>query len=339
MSRLVPFLFFAFCLLFSAEVCSQGTATIAGNVYYESDRSPAARVTVNLYQGQRQLLTSDVTSDSGQFRFSGLSLSIFILTIYVPGYQYFSLHLDASMGGDSFVTIYLRPVGKPQNTPLSGTISAHELSIPPKARDLLHSGMKKLYKDNDARAALPNLTQALSLAPSYYEASYHVGVAQLALGDSVAAESSFRKSIALSNSKYPEASIALGALLLDHDNFSEADTFLRQGLKLNPNFWRAHYELGRELLKQSRLSEALVFAEEASLLGPSVPLVYLLHCNIHLLQKDYPALLDDLDTYITLDPGSPAGLRAKELRAQVLQRLPNHSSSGTTSTNIQPTPR
>jgi hypothetical protein len=38
-----------------------------------------------------------------------------------------------------------------------------------------------------------------------------------------------------------------------------------------------------------------------------------------LQQKDYPALLQDIDQYLKLDPDSPAGVRAKELREQVQQ--------------------
>jgi regulator of sirC expression with transglutaminase-like and TPR domain len=43
--------------------------------------------------------------------------------------------------------------------------------------------------------------------------------------------------------------------------------------------------------------------------------------NIHLQQKDYPALLQDIDQYLKLDPDSPAGVRAKELREQVQQKM------------------
>jgi regulator of sirC expression with transglutaminase-like and TPR domain len=46
-------------------------------------------------------------------------------------------------------------------------------------------------------------------------------------------------------------------------------------------------------------------------------MVYRLLSNIHLQQKDYPALLQDIDQYLKLDPDSPAGVRAKELREQV----------------------
>jgi hypothetical protein len=50
-------------------------------------------------------------------------------------------------------------------------------------------------------------------------------------------------------------------------------------------------------------------------------MIYRLLSNIHLQQKDYPALLEDLDAYVKLDPDSPAGARAKEIRDQVQQKI------------------
>jgi lipoprotein NlpI len=67
----------------------------------------------------------------------------------------------------------------------------------------------------------------------------------------------------------------------------------------------------------------LAAAEQAATLATAQPVVYRLLAVIHLRQKDYPALLADLDAYLRLDPDSPAGLRAKELRAQTQLNLTN----------------
>jgi tetratricopeptide (TPR) repeat protein len=195
----------------------------------------------------------------------------------------------------------------------------------PVSIDVMDSGMKKLYHDKDAHAALPDFQQALALAPAYYEAAYQLGMAQLSLGDRAQAEKSFRGSFEQSKHTYGESAVALGAALLDLGNTSEAEQFIRRGLVLNPNLWLGHYELGRALLQQKRLSDALTSAEQARLLAPSVPIVYRLLSNIHLQQENYPALLADLDTYLTLDPSSPAGLRAKQLRDQLQSQAAQHA--------------
>lgn len=89
--------------------------------------------------------------------------------------------------------------------------------------------------------------------------------------------------------------------------------------------WLGHYELGRALLNQNRLPEALAAAEEAQRLAPKALLVYRLLSNIHRLQQNYPALLADLNAYIDLDPDSPAGLRAKQIRDQMQREHPDQN--------------
>jgi tetratricopeptide (TPR) repeat protein len=183
----------------------------------------------------------------------------------------------------------------------------------------MDSGMRKLYHDKNPQGALPDLQQAVALAPTYYEASYQLGMAQQSLGDRPQAEKSFRNSFEQSNHTYAEATFGLGGILLDLGDTTEAEQCIRRGLQLNPNLWLGHYELGRALLQQDHLADALSSAEQARQLAPNVPIVYRLLSNIHLKQKDYSALLADLDTYLTLDPSSPAGQRAKQLRDQLQQ--------------------
>jgi tetratricopeptide (TPR) repeat protein len=323
MSRL-----FAAILFLLLPLCSfaQKSATIAGNVYYGSEYNAAKNVTVSLYDSQHQLIESQATTDAGQFRFGGLRRAQYSINIDAPGYEPFSTDVDVSMASDKGVTIYLKSTSKPNENLHSPTVSVHELTMPAKARDFMESGKKKLYEDKNAQAAVADFQQAVGAAPEFYEADYQLAMAQLTLGNRAEAESSFRKSVDLSNGKFPESQIGLGAVLLDTGKISEADQSIRAGLKLNPTLWLGHYELGRLLLKQNRLSEAQSSAEEARLLAPAAPIVYRLLSNIHLQQKNYPALLEDLDTYLTLDPDSPAGQRAKQLRDQ-LQQEPTPTST------------
>ena len=154
-----------------------------------------------------------------------------------------------------------------------------------------------------------------------------MAMAQLTLGAPADAERSFRKSFELSDHTYGDAAVRLGGLLLDRGEIPEGEQTIRMGIQLRPNFWLAHYELGRALLTEKRLDESLVSAEQARLLAPNVPLVYRLLSNIHLQQRNYPALLSDLDTYLTLDPNSAISERAKEIREQIRQKVAAQSSS------------
>jgi tetratricopeptide (TPR) repeat protein len=322
MTRLIAWLPL-FCSLLALPVFAQRPATIAGNVYYGDDYHPAGNIPISLYDSEHVVLETLNTMDQGQFRFGGVKRAAYELVVNVSGYEPVSVDVDASFGSNKTIAIYLKPSrdSKKQPEPAGQTVSVHELSMPPKAREFMQSGMKKLYQDRNAAAAVTDFEQALSTAPDYYEADYELGMAQLTLGHRLEAENGFRKAVEASGDKYAEADVGLGAALLDDGNLSEADKSIRRGLQLNPNLWLGHYELGREFLKESRLADAQTAAEQAKQLAPAAPIVYRLLSNIHLQQKNYPALLEDLDTYLTLDPNSPAGLRAKQIRDQVHQQL------------------
>jgi tetratricopeptide (TPR) repeat protein len=317
---IVPFVLAS--LLFAHPSLAQKSATIAGNVYYGSDYHAAGNVAISLYDSNMQFLETQTTrDDDGEFRFGGLKRATYQLRIDVPDYEPMALDVDVSMTSDKTLTIYLKPTAKQQETAHSPTVSVHELSMPPKARGLMEAGKKKLYEEKNARAAVDDFQQAVATAPSYYEAEYQLAMAHLTLGNHGDAEAAFRKSIELSKDKYAEADVGLGAVLLDKNQVSEADKSIHHGLQLNPNLWLGHYELGRALLSENRLQEAQASAEEARLLAPSAPIVYRLLSNIHLRQQDYRALLEDLNVYLTLDPNSPAGVRAKELRDQIQTKV------------------
>jgi tetratricopeptide (TPR) repeat protein len=90
---------------------------------------------------------------------------------------------------------------------------------------------------------------------------------------------------------------------------------------LNPTSWPGLFALGELELSRGHLEPALAAAEQARSAAPQQPVIYRLLAVIHLQQKDYPALLDNLAAYIRLDPDSPAGQRAKQLRTETLQHL------------------
>jgi tetratricopeptide (TPR) repeat protein len=211
------------------------------------------------------------------------------------------------------------------------SVSAHELSIPEKARELLNSGKKKLYDEKNAAAALKDFQAAIRKYPDYYEAYYQAGVASLALQNAGEAEKQFRKSAEISQGKYGDADIAIATLLLQRREEGEGERFLREGLALNPQSWKGYVELGKLELSRGHMEAALAAAEKAKSLAPQQPMVHRLLAVAHLQDKNYTALMVDLDNYIRLDPDSPAGVRAKELRAQVEKQLLQSASASTAS--------
>jgi tetratricopeptide (TPR) repeat protein len=310
---------------------ASNTVTVSGMVLTEGDNQRIEHVTVRLCDTGGVLIEETNTSDSGEFVFRGVQRGRYILTFEANGFQKAEVHQDLSFASDKGMSIYLKPV-TPDSGPLppGTTISAHELSMPEAARELVDTGRRKLYSEKNAKDGLKDFQQAVSVAPSYYEAYRDIAVAQLSMGSSDEAIKSFRKSIEVSHDSYGDADVGLGTLLVEKGDLDAGEKAIRRGVELNPNSWMGFFELGKLDLNRNRLGTSLQSAERARMLSPNTPMVYRLLANIHLRQKDYEDLLGDLDAYLKLDPDSPAGVRAKEMRGQIQRELAKSDGSAGT---------
>jgi len=297
------------------------TRSITGNVYYGDTSQPADHITVQLLNSEGSTFAPATTSASGGFEFRPLTLGNYEISIDVQGYERTRVPAELTFTSVHGLAIYLKPLAENKSLSKAGSVSAHELSMPQKARDLMLSGKKKLYQDKDAPGGLEYFQQAVSIAPDYYEAHYQIALAYLVLGKPADAEKSFHKSIDVSGDNYGEADVGLGKVLLDRGDVPDAEKTLRRGIELSPNSSRGFYELGRAQLSENKIADAEKSAEQARSLAPDFAAVYRLLANIHMQQKNYAALLQDIDAYVKLDPDSPAGVRAKQMREQVQEKL------------------
>jgi tetratricopeptide (TPR) repeat protein len=308
-------------LLFSSAV-QFSSYSLRGAVFSEGGNHRVVGASVVLCDSGGARLEETVTDDSGRFALSGLRASHYVVRVTAAGFAAAEEPVDLSLGSDQDVTVMLKREATPPSVPDgSATISAHELSMPQSARDLLTSGQKKLYTEKNAQAALRDFALATRQAPTFYEAYHQAGMAYLALQNSPEAEKQFQKAVELSQRKYADADIALGTLLLHRNALNEGESLLRQGLALNPRSWPGQFELGELEFSRGHMEAALAAAQTAVRLAPQQPVVYRLLSIIELRQKNYPALISALDSYIDLDPNSPAGVRAKELRAEAEKHL------------------
>lgn len=317
---------------------ARNTVTVSGIVMSEGKNQRIEHTTVHLCDSGGDLLQETITSDSGEFSFRGLQRVPYILTFEASGFERLEMHVDLSFMSDKGMTVYMKPIAKasaPAPASAAGnSVSAHELSMPEDARNLVASGRKKLYADKNPQAGLADFQQAVGEAPDYYEAYGEMAMAYVTLGKSEEAQESFRKSIEVSHDRYGDAYVGLGTLLIEKGDVAEGEKAIRRGVELNPKSWRGFYELSKLELGRNHLDAAQKSAEQAKSLAPNVSIVYRLLANIHLQQRNYPELLNDLDAYIKLDPDSPAGLRATQMREQVAQEIAKHAP--TTSTQAKP---
>jgi tetratricopeptide (TPR) repeat protein len=315
---------------------SSNSVTVSGVVFSEGHNQPIEHVAVRLCDGGGNLLQQTATTQSGEFYFRGLKRGRYILILEANGFQNLQTQLDLSYTSDKGMTIYMKPQVKESPAgPAGPSVSAHELSMPEAARSLVASGKKKLYVDKNPQAGLTDFEQAVTKAPAYYEAYCEMAMAYTTLGKADEAVKSFHAAIKESGDTYSDAEVGLGTLLIEKGDVEAGEKAVRRGVELSPNSWRGFYELGKLEFSRDHLDLALNSAERAKSLAPNVSIIYRLLANIHMRQKNYADLLGDLDVYIKLDPDSPAGLRAVQMREQIAREVAKQGQA----TSSQSTPK
>jgi hypothetical protein len=324
--------FLSFCLCscfiaFALPRCAsgfqfgKGMFDISGKVYDEQTHQILTQVDVTLRSSGGVMQAHLVTNESGRFDFDNIARGSYEIDARLNGYELYSTAIGVGDGETRGITIYLKRSAANQESPNGLTVSAHELSISKKARDLMYSGKQKAYFEMNLNAGLTDFKNAVAIAPDYYEAYYQIGMTYLELAKRGDAENNFRKSIELSKNTYGEPVIGMGTILLDKNDIAGAEKLIRRGLELSPNSWLGYYELGRACLAENHIADAKKAGEQARSLMPNVTIVYRLLANVHMREKDYPALLEDIDAYVKIDPNSAESALAKEMRAQVMQKI------------------
>ncbi|MGH9702909.1 MAG: tetratricopeptide repeat protein [Candidatus Acidiferrales bacterium] len=307
----------------SAQSMCNPACSIQGTVRSSDNRSTVAdiRVDLTLTQDPSQLVMMGHTDGGGNFTFQPLNAGYYTVTVADPNYETTSAQVNLTMGSRSGVLVYTKPVTPEASAPVGPSISAHELSMPQKAREAAQAGRRKLYGDRDAQESLADFDRALQIAPGYYEVFYERSMANWQLGHFADAEAGLKKALEMSGQKFGQADVALGAILNDQQKFADAEAYLHHAVDMQSNSWMAQFQLGRALLGLNRLEEAEKSASQAKSLKPDHAAIYSLLANIHSKMHNRQALIADLTEYIKIDPDSPAGMKAKQWREDVQRSL------------------
>jgi tetratricopeptide (TPR) repeat protein len=296
---------------------------ITGRVLDAASHDPLLGVSLRLLLGGARLDASPVTSNTeGEFEFDCRKADYYIEAAkdgYVPA------RLKVSIGANYETHVTIDLVRKPSQDDSADdpaeVVSAHQLSIPAKAREAYEQGLTLLNSKKDYPAAVAEFQSAIRAFPTYYEAYAEMGVADYYGGDPSAAEQALRKSIELSSGKYPYAVFNLAELFNNAKRFADAELVAQQAIALDNSSSRGYFELARAQLGLRRAADAEQNAAKARDLQPDYPLVYLTLLNIHLALHDYVSVLQDADAYLKLVPDSPLSDQVRKTREQVERAL------------------
>ncbi len=305
------------------------TFSIRGTVRNNDTSQPIEMVRVDLKRFTGETVATNFTRSNGDFEFGGLNNGVYYIVVDEKGYEPVREGVEIVGSSRSGIFIFLHKPLELRPAAPGNVISAHELSLPQKARDAAQKGVERLYTKNDYKGSLPLFQRAIAAATSYYEAYYHMGVAYMHLDQTSDAEHAFRKSIELSNNTYALAHVDLAAMLSNTERFSEAEPLARRAVELDANSWNSRFELTRALLGLNRVDAAEKTAEETRARKADFAPLYLLMANMHIRKRDTAALMQDLDTYLKLEPSGPASEQARHTREQLQQSAATAKDSPT----------
>ena len=303
--------------LFSPSPHSSGI--ISGTVLLAEENRPAGGLRVQVKSFAGGLPATAVTDSFGRFQVFGLRSGTYNLVIEERGFE--PVEETVQLGEFSpDLLLYLKRAQAFRTSQTGSSVSVRKLKIPAKAHQAFDKGLEQLKK-NDPAGSLARFAQAAAAFPNYYEAYYHMGVADIQLGRKEEAERALQTAIDLSAGHYPPAQYAMGVLFYQRREFADAERIIRRGLELDGASWTGHYYLAVAVYSQNRLEEAEKSAHEAILRRPDFPLSYLLLAKIHLRKRDYGTLLDDLNTYLKLEPNGPMSGQARQMREAAREAL------------------
>jgi Tfp pilus assembly protein PilF len=289
---------------------------IFGTVFVEGGNRPIGCVIVNIQSLTGGPFVSVLTDWSGRFQVRGLNSGMYEIVMEEAGYEPIRETLQVLRGPSPPLELYLKASNPPPIRRTDYAASVRELRIPVKARNAFEKGLERLAR-NDAEGGRTHFVRAAATFPDYYEAYYHMGVADLRLGREEEAAQAFQQAIDLSGGRYAWAQFGLGLLLCRRGEYAEAETVIRRGLDRDGSSATGHLFLSVALFHLNRIEGAEKSAREALMRRPGFAWPYLVLADIHARRGEYAMQLHDLDAYLKLDPDGPASKRVRE----VVQRI------------------
>jgi tetratricopeptide (TPR) repeat protein len=298
---------------------------LSGYIREESSGQVIGGAHVELQNAMGTPIGFAYSDDNGTYEFDDMPGDCYV-SVQREGYAAVREFVRPDGSGHVYRDILLRAVSTQSGAKSVNPISQHELSVPAKAREFFAKGIQLIVNKSDYRGAVAEFARAISKYPTYYEAYAAMGLAQNKMGDAAAAEAALRKSIELSEEKYPQAMVDLAAMFNLQKRFSDAEPLLRTVIVVDASSWRGQFELAVALGGQHRYKEAVTCAAAARDLKPDNPQVYLLLYNLHIHTEEFPAALHDTESYLKLIPDGPTADRVRKMQEQVQKALQSSGS-------------
>ncbi|HEY7679449.1 MAG TPA: DUF2012 domain-containing protein [Terriglobia bacterium] len=295
--------------------------TAEGHVVALDGRTPIANVRVTLHSIKGTAVSTQVTSDDGQFAFSDLPSGLYAITASHPAYQEQTYSLDITVMAPRDIRIALVPREGP-SAPTAQQLRPLPVwatRVPEDARQKYEAGTKELQKGKN-QPAVEAFLKAVELYPDYASAHSALGMSYLGLRKEKEAQAAFAAALKVDDN-LPEACIGMASLHNAARRFAEALPLLQRALAMVPQQWRVHYELGQAHLGLQDFPQAEQSLLQARKLHPEFARTYLLLINVLASQEKLPEALAAMDEYLKRFPSDSFAPQVRAKRDTLRQEL------------------
>jgi tetratricopeptide (TPR) repeat protein len=291
-------------LLLPAVAISQSDGNVLiGKVREESGR-PLANVLVELQTGNGVLFAQTVTTNEGDYAFSGLAGASFILVINDANHELFSERVELTRtatgrpGERLRVDLVLKLRDKAKAAP-AGTVFHQE--IPEAALKAYRYGMR-LLAERKSDQGISALREALKIMPTYFDAHFALGLEMFRLhrlNDAVQELEQARTA----NPRDSRLYHTFGLVLYEQKNYKVAADVFEAAARLNPSNAEALLMRGAALIEIGRLNEAEEAISRADQISShKLPMVHLHLAREYEKRGDRSRAADELESYLRQNP-------------------------------------
>ena len=163
------------------------------------------------------------------------------------------------------------------------------------------------YDGHEYGGAIRHFQRAIELDPRMARAYDNLGLAYYYQDQNDLAVTNYEKAIALNReaghpSPWPHLNLAITQQFLNQ--LPQAETNLREAIRLDPGFAKAHFQLGTVLEDLNQLEAALGELKEAAHLEPDYPEPHMALARIYRKLGKEPDAREEVKTYLRLRPHS-----------------------------------
>ena len=291
-----------------------------GQIRYAHGGRPAEFILVRLESFRGGLAGQTTTDRNGKFTFIGLAPELYIVSVRTVGYLELTQQVDLRTQVSDYLQMQLVPEQKATvDVPRKrGIVDA---SVPEAARLEFEKGRDAVLKENSLNKGIVLLENAVRIYPKYLEALLLLGTAYMDRQDWSKAETTLREVVAL-DPNTSGARFALGELYLRQKKYVEAEKDMLAGIHLEPKSVQGHFLLGRLYYELGNLAKAGPHVGTALQLNPKFARGHLLAGNILLHVRQTENALIEFEEYLHLEPKGEFAEQTRQTVARIKQRSP-----------------